>query len=113
MSTLSVSSSSALRGNLISSTASNFPDVIQEIGPSSEVIACRWSILTPSIRNRDWSCCSYHESEEGEILTIVDQPPSLASCSFVLPILCGRCRLNKQLSNCPTIPSAFIKSWNS
>lgn len=50
-------SGSDVGGNLKSSTVSNFPDVIHEIGPSEAepepVAACRWSIFKPSIRNRD------------------------------------------------------------
>ena len=44
--------SSESRGKLISRTASTFPDVIHEIGPSVVVEFCRWSMLTPSMRNR-------------------------------------------------------------
>ena len=46
-------SSLTSRGNLMSRTASTLPDVSHEKGPSSIVVACRWSMLTPSIRNRD------------------------------------------------------------
>lgn len=41
MSTFKVDSSGRSRGNLMSITASTFPEVIQEKGPSSVVIACR------------------------------------------------------------------------
>jgi hypothetical protein len=52
--TLKGRSSWGSRGNLMSRTASTFPDVIQEMGPSVVVVPCRWSMLTPSIRIRDY-----------------------------------------------------------
>lgn len=38
---------------------------------------------------------------------------SLTSRSFVRPMLCGRCRLNSDPSNWPTMPSAERKSRKS
>ena len=38
----------------MSNTASSLPEVIQEIGPSVVVTALIWSILTPSMRIRDY-----------------------------------------------------------
>ena len=46
----------------------------------------------------------------GLIHTIIAQSPSFKSFSVVRPMLCGLCRLNKQLSNCPTTFSAHKKS---
>ena len=50
------------------------------------------------------------ETVLGLIHTIIAQSPSFKSFSVVRPMLCGLCRLNKQLSNCPTTFSAHKKS---
>lgn len=39
-------------GKVMSRTASTFPEVIQEMGPVPSLTAFRWSMLTPSTRNR-------------------------------------------------------------
>jgi hypothetical protein len=45
--------------------------------------------------------------------TMRDHWLSLRSRSFVRPMLCGRCRLNRQPSNWPTMFSAFSRSRQS
>jgi hypothetical protein len=47
-------SSSGWAGNLMSRTASSFPEVIQEIGPVNPVAYWACSMGNPSMRKRAW-----------------------------------------------------------